>query len=717
MTAFTPSPDAPDWNQIQATQIIAKPEKRTNHEGEFLVLPTNHGELYLSFYPGGVRLRSHVQRVPDYALLNLPEKSLDFDWHFDGDDSNHNDGQDLIVTSGEQRLEISQRPLAFSASNSVSRCRSATDGHFVRQHRLPPFAKTEEGWYLSIDLHSNERVYGLGEKWGRLDKRGQLLRSYNSDALGVNAEISYKNTPFCWSPDGWGIFLNTPAPVVHAVGFPAWSQRSYCALVEDDYLDCFVMLASSEKNIGKGAELIERYSQLTGFAPPPPLWSGGVILSKAYYRTADEIIDAAEQVRAHNMPCDVITFDGRAWQDTRTRFSFDWDESRYPDPKPVIDKLKGMGFKICVWEYPLISKENPWFAEFAAKGWLLKDQHTGEAYEFDWDQQAFGDVLTALPKSGLVDFTHPEAYAYWRDAHKPLFALGVDMIKADFGEQIEDGVIAYNGERGRGLHNIYATLYNRCVYEAAQADAPSGPFLFSRASWIGCQQYNSQWGGDPQADWEGMAGNLRGGLSWGLSGGPFYATDVGGFYKDTRDDLLYVRWAQAAVFSAHYRLHGIGAREPWSYSPEASEAVLQALNLRYRLQHYLQQTMVQASQTGMPVQRPMVLAFPNEPASWAFENQFMFGDQVLVAPCLSPDHVVDFYLPEGDWVQFDLKPRPAVRLEGAKCHQMTLALDEMAVFVRADARVPLNKLVQQTDHLDLDEAGHIQIEEFWAASL
>ena len=353
--------------------------------------------------------------------------------------------------------------------------------------------------------------------------------------------------------------MHTVAPVVHGVGYAPWSQRAYGLKVDDEALDLFLFDGAN------GAQILGQYTGLTGRAPPPPLWSLGLILSKAYYRTADEILAVAREVRDRGMPCDTITFDGRAWQDTDTRFAFEWDPSRYPDPAGVIAQLKALDFRICVWEYPLVSVRNPLFAELAAKGWLLKDDRTGEAYRYQWDLEPFGKVLTPLPESGLLDFTHPDAYAYWRDRHRELFEIGVDMIKPDFGEQVEPHMVASDGARGDALHNVYALLYNRCVHEAASLYAKDGGFLFSRAAWAGSQRYPSQWGGDPQADWGGLAASIRGGLSWGMTGAPFYATDVGGFYGDQRDPVLYVRWAQASVFSAHMRLHGIGAREPWSY--------------------------------------------------------------------------------------------------------------------------------------------------------
>jgi len=688
---------APDWNTIDAATVLQQPALLSNE----LLVQTSCGELHISLCHFGMRIKSQRQREHDYGMLvEQPQNQTVSLTNLEGES---------WLESQSQILKITHAPFSFELMDTQRNriAHSPDDGHFVRRHRVPPLAKVANGWIFSMALASNEPIYGLGEKWGRLNKRGQLVRSYNVDALGVNAEISYKNMPFCWSPEGWGIFTHTPAPVTHAVGEPSWSQRSYCANIEDQILDVFIFNANAISNAGanpndtsrnNGAAIIESYTALTGRAPMPPLWSTGVILSKAYYEDPQELLAVAKKVRDEKMPCDVITIDGRAWQDTRTRFAFEWDATRYPDPSAVINQLKELDFKVCIWEYPLISVEHDWFNMFAEKGWLLKDQRTGEAYRYAWDRQAFGQVLTPLPDSGIVDFTHPDAYAFWREAHKPLFDLGIDMIKADFGEQVQDNnMLAYNGERGHALHNVYSFLYNQCVYEAAEKYSPSGPFLFSRAAWIGSQRFNSQWGGDPQADWEGLMGNIRGGLSWGASGAPFYATDVGGFYKDTRDDALYVRWAQAAVFSAHFRLHGIGQREPWSYSTEANEAATQALHLRYQLMAVIYDAMQAAVTSGVPVQRAMVLAFPQERQAWMFENQFMFGDHLLVAPCFSPQGKVEVYLARGQWARFAPgKDYDKTLYEGGQCHTLSLKLDDLAVFARTNVKIPLCDKVEHT---------------------
>ena len=685
-------PEQPDWLDLPWVEVTGP--ARVLADGA-VALESSVGTLEFSLLESGLRLRVGRRRELDYGLLVTAPAPVPPSVNSSAAQSRIEAGDDLLV--------IDHSPFAFRYERSGRVVQhSPSDGHFTRRFRLPPLAQVGEGWFLSLELRSDEPVYGLGEKWGRLDKRGQLLRSWNRDACGVNEEISYKNTPFAWSPRGWGLFVHTPSAVTHGVGYAPWSQRAYGVLVEDAELDLFLLDGEG------GADLIRNYTDLTGRSPLPPLWSTGVILSRAYYRDAGEILAVAREVRERGMPCDVMTFDGRAWQDTDTRFAFEWDPDRYPDPAPVIAELKALGFKLCVWEYPLISVRHPWFQEFADKGWLLTDRRDGEAWRYHWETRVFGPVLTALPESGLVDFTHPEAYAFWRDAHKPLFDLGIDMIKADFGEQVDDdNMVAHNGESGRALHNVYAHLYNRCVYEAAERYGPSGAFLFSRSSWTGCQRFPSQWGGDPQADWGGMAGSIRGGLSWGLSGGPFYATDIGGFYGDQRNDELYVRWAQAGVFSAHMRLHGIGPREPWSYGPEAERAVLAALALRYRLLPYLRATMQQSVATGLPVQRPMVLAFPEDRAAWAFDDQFMFGADLLVAPCLDSGGAVEFYLPAGNWHRF-----PAGNtLQGGRVHRLTLALDEMAVFARAGTRIALAPEVQSTLQLEAQDESVLQV---WA---
>jgi len=580
---------------------------------------------------------------------------------------------------------------------------SITDEHFRGWTRLPTFGRSQRGglWTASVALQSGEAVYGLGEKFGPLDKRGQLIHSQVEDALGVNTGLAYKNTPFAWSPGigggAWGTFVHTPGMVTHGVGHPDWSHRSYAVVVDDEALDLFVFAAATP------AGVLDAYTALTGRAPRVPRWSLGLWMSRAYYRTPEEALAVAQKLRERRIPCDVLTLDGRAAWRVETRFDFEWDAERFPDPPATLAAIHAHDLKVCVWEYPYVSIHSRLFQQLAQRGYLLKTIQ-GDPYVFGWDTapgtSPFGDVLTPLPESGIVDFTNPEAFAWWRDAHRALFADGVDVIKSDFGEHVPDDAVAYNGDWGRRLHNVYPLLYNHCVFEATrkyQREEARPPIVWGRAGWAGSQRYPIGWGGDPQSDWEGLAASLRGGLSWGMSGNPYHSSDIGGFYGAAQPTAeLYVRWLQASVFGSHMRMHGIGEREPWLFGPEIEAICRKWLAFRYRLIPYLETVIATATASGLPVMRAMPLAFPGNALVREFDTQFMCGDALLVTPIVREGGYVDIALPPGGW--YDLNTRQ--RLAGRQVLHYRAKLDQFPVFAREGYALPLGRAVQHTGEID-----------------
>jgi alpha-D-xyloside xylohydrolase len=655
------------------------------------------------------RLRLGATSRPDYGLLPglTPPEEQDL----------RSDSKSWTLSSGEASLTVHASPLRISLARRGEPILSSIfdvllDEHLLGWARLPAFAAGKERWLAAFELGADEAVYGLGEKFGALNRRGQLIVGRNEDALGVNAEQSYKNIPFAWSPRGWGLLVHTPAAVTHGVGYAPWSHRGYVVDVPDDALDLFFFVADTP------AEILKDFAALTGAAAAVPLWSLGAWVSRAYYKTPEEALAVAREWRRRELPADVLTLDGRACWEVAKRFSFQWDESRFPDPAAALAALKAEGFRLSVWEYPLLSVQGPLFDEFAARGWLLKDRE-GHAYQYHWPgtelvgplaarrgKSPFGPVLTPLPTSGILDFTQPEAYAWWRDAHQALFDAGVDTLKVDFGEQVPDDAVASNGDSGARLHNVYATLYQRCVYEASEKFRPGNAVLWGRPGFLGSQRYPLQWGGDPQSDWGGLAASVRGMLSYGLSGVPYYSSDIGGFYGAQPTPELYLRWLAQGVFSSHCRFHGVGPREPWFLGDEVVALTRAWLELRYRLIPYLAGAIEESIATGLPVARAMALAFPEDAVARHFDLQYLFGPALLVRPIVEAGGRAELWLPKGSrW--FDLWSDAV--FEGGQLIAVEAGLDRIPAFGREGHVLPLGPAVQRTDAIDREAP----VDELW----
>lgn len=665
------------------------------------------GTLEISF-PGRDMIRLRLQRgsVTDYGILADPgglensAASAGLRVHA---------GETIRLMAGQLELVFDQYPLRLAVRRkNENLLASSNDLNILGQERLMALAASAEGWLLSFALESEEPVYGLGEKFGPLNRRGQLIESWNQDATGVNAELSYKNVPFAWSPRGWGVFVHTCGRVTHGVGYPPWSHRSYIIKLNDASLDLFLIFGDSP------ATILDSYTHLTGRTLLPPRWSYGAWMSRAYYQTADEIMDVARQLRQRRIPCDVLTLDGRAWHKSETRFDFSWDADRYPDPPAFVQGLRAMDYRLCLWEYPYLSTSNPLFEPLAARKFFLQTED-GQPYVHRWLPPPNDRLIPHLQPSGLIDFTNPEAYAWFRDMHRELFEMGVSVMKTDYGEAVPEQVLGYNGDNGKHLHNIYPLLYNRCAFEASQKYGAREGIVWGRSSWAGGQRYPVQWGGDPQGDWEGLAASIRGGLSWGMSGGAFYSHDIGGFYGPASGSgllgagmpapELYIRWAQAGILASHTRFHGTSPREPWLYGDQAEAIVRAWLDWRYRLIPYLQGCALEAQNNGLPVMRSMVLAFPEDRLSWPFEEQYMLGSSLLVVPVLRSDRLAIYYLPAGNW--YDLWEQTWVK--GPGVFNRKVPLEYIPVFGREGTLLPLGPSVQHTGELK----PNLDLEEVW----
>ncbi|MEM3424612.1 MAG: alpha-xylosidase [Thermoproteota archaeon] len=495
---------------------------------------------------------------------------------------------------------------------------------------------TPEGRYVreQLSLGVGECVYGLGERFTSFVKNGQTVEMWNEDA-GTISEHAYKNIPFYLTNRGYGVFVNHPERVSFEIASENVERVQFS--VPGGYLEYFLIYGPSPKQV------LTRYTALTGRPALPPAWSFGLWLTTSFTTDYDEetVTSIINGMVERNIPLHVFHFDC-FWMKPLHWCDFKWDENVFPNPAEMLKRLKKLGLRICVWINPYISQQSELFEEAVEKGYLLK-KPGGEVWQTD-DWQA---------GMGIVDFTNPEACSWFQGKLRKLLEMGVDCFKTDFGERIPTDVVYHDGSDPLKMHNYYAYLYNRTVFEVLEEKLGVGEaVVFARSATAGCQKFPVHWGGDSTSTYESMAESLRGGLSLSLSGFGFWSHDIGGFEQTPSPDL-YKRWCAFGLLSSHSRLHGSSTyRVPWVFDEEAVEVLRFFTRLKCRLMPYIFNAACEAHEKGIPVMRPMVLEFPEDPACSHLDRQYMLGESLLVAPVFSPEGVVDYYLPGGRWTNF-----------------------------------------------------------------
>jgi alpha-D-xyloside xylohydrolase len=238
------------------------------------------------------------------------------------------------------------------------------------------------------------------------------------------------------------------------------------------------------------------------------------------------------------------------------------------------------------------------------------------------------------------------------------------------------------------LHNLYTLLYNDLVADLTEEETGSR-LVWGRSTYAGGQRHAAQWGGDPNCSYPALASTLRGGLSMGMCGHAFWSHDIGGFHRQPTPDL-FVRWAQFGLFSPLSRAHGMTTRLPWEYGEQALQIFRDYVRLRYRLLPYIYSYATLAAETGLPLLRPMVLQFPDDPLVQAIDLQYMLGDELLVAPIYNAAGKRPVYLPAGAWIDYQTH---AV-LHGPQAVGVTAPLDVLPLYVRANSLIPTTEPVE-----------------------
>jgi alpha-D-xyloside xylohydrolase len=610
-----------------------------------------------------VKLRHH-------AGAQAPSVVPDIAYHLRAEGVKVEDQSDhLIFRTGRLALSIrkSHFEMSFSDGQKVI-TKSASDG--LGHMRVRRQDGSHAGYLMHrLSLGVDECIYGLGERFGPLVKNGQTVSVWNEDG-GTSSDLAYKNIPFYLSSAGYGLLVNTPGKVDFEIATERVSQLQFS--VEQEELDYYFFLGPDPKDV------LDNYTRLTGRPALPPAWSFGLWLSTSFTtqydeKTVNEFIDGMAQ---RNIPLQVFHFDC-FWMKERHWCDFQWDRASFPDPEGMLRRMKARGLKICVWINPYISQLSELFAEGAKQGYFLK-KPDGKVFQRDAWQ----------PGMALVDFTNPAATDWFCGKLAALVEMGVDCFKTDFAEFIPTDVVYHNGADPQLMHNHYAYLYNKAVFELLEKHhGKGGAMVFARSASIGSQKFPVHWGGDCDSTFEAMAEDLRGGLSFCMSGPAFWSHDIGGF-SGKADPAVYKRWVAFGLLSSHSRLHGSESyRVPWLFDEESVVVLRNFTRLKNQLFPYNFSLANDAHERGWPMMRAMVVEFPGDPACRHLDRQYMLGSALLVAPIFRSDHVAEYYVPPGQWT--DLLTGQVIT--GGTWRSETFDFQHLPLLVRPNTVLPMSQ--------------------------
>ena len=586
------------------------------------------------------------------------------------------DSRSIRYSTDYGTIEIQKYPWRIVLKDAKGRVLTQTR-HLIdndsSQVKLLPFSFIKRGSDNSrsvnpvLTLAPGERIYGCGESFTSLNKVGQKVHLSVTDPQGPETDGQYKPVPFYFSNRGYGIFMHTSAPVT--CDFGASYIGANRMFMGDELLDLFVFF-------GEPKDILDEYTNVTGKSPMLPLWSFGTWMSRITYFSQQEGLEIAKQLRGHKIPSDVIHFD-TGWFGVDWQCDYQFAKDRFENPVGMLRQLAKDGFHTCLWQLPYFTPKNRFFPEIVEKGLHVRNATGGMPYE-----------------DAVLDFSNPETVGWYQQKILGLLKQGVSTIKCDFGEAAPYNGFYHSGKGGLYEHNLYPLRYNKALWEAVEQQYPGNGIIWARSAWAGSQRYALHWGGDAATTNTGMLGDLRGGLSFGLSGFSFWSHDMGGFVTASPEDI-YRRWLPFGFLSSHTRAHGAPPTEPWLISESFTEAFRECAEMKYKLMPYVYAQAKDCSERGLPMVRALLVEFPHDQGAWLVEDEYMFGSQMLVAPLLESGTGRDVYLPRGKWIDY----QTGKVYEGGYQH-IEAGRIPCVILVRDGSLIPHAPLAQRTDEID-----------------
>ncbi|MGF7077498.1 glycoside hydrolase family 31 protein [Mucilaginibacter sp. 3215] len=609
---------------------------------------------------------------PSFAVIRQPLADFDFD------ESSAN----IDITTSALRLSIRKSPLRFNFFTADGISLSEDDARFGTNwqgERVICYRRLFEG----------ERFIGLGEKTGNLDRRGAAYVNWNTDAPNHTPESDplYKTFPFfigLHSGLTYGLLLDNTHKSYFDFGASTDDETSWFGADGGD-LNYYFFGAQGV------AKIIEDYTWLTGRMEMPPLWSLGYQQCRWSYMSADEVLNIAQTFRKKQIPADVVYCDIDYMDDFKI---FTWNKKTFPKPKQMLDKLKAMDFRLVTIVDPGIKVEEGYkeYDEGIEQDYFAK-YPDGENYTgYVWPGRChfpnfFREEVREWWGAAFTALTQPGVEGFWNDMNEP----------AAWGQNIP-WIVKFGDKFMPEMRNAYGMQMARATYDGTRKIMGNKrPFVLTRAAYSGTQRYSAVWTGDNTGTDAHMLLGQRLVNSLGITGMSFIGVDIGGFSGNPTPELM-VRWNSLGVYTPMFRNHAIQGskmREPWEWGKDNEQIIKKDIEQRYKLLPYLYSSFYQSTQTGLPVSRTLAIehSFDENVFDERFQNEFMFGDAILVAPVESTKLTEDVYLPQGSWYRLSSDRF----YEGEQIVNVQAPLTDLPVFVKAGGIIPMQSVVQSTN--------------------
>ncbi|MCD5324300.1 MULTISPECIES: glycoside hydrolase family 31 protein [Pontibacillus] len=685
-----PHPDQ-ELNQENVKKQLEVQSVKQLEDGVKLTL-TDQKEAYIRLFAEDMAKVSILEAgEEEYFSEGIAKKEWDtpsFDFE--------NEGNVVTLSTDEITIKIKKEPFGVKFLDK--------EGNVINEDYMQNGAGYDgDKPYVYKKTNEDEAFYGFGEQAGlNVNQRGESIGMFNTDAYAYQPDTKYLYTsiPFFMglkNEKAYGIFFDNANRSYFEMA--SESDDYYYFYADDGKLTYYFMYGPEIQDV------LDRYTELTGKMEKPAKWTLGLHQSKWGY-TADEIESVAKTYRDKEIPLDTMHFDIDYMDEYRV---YTWADDYASDE--LHNSLDDMNFHKIAINDPAVKKD---------PGYYMYDEGTANDY---WAKNPDGTNFVGEVWPGdsvFPDFSKEEVRDWWADNSKVLYDQGIDGVWNDMNEPaVFDGpfhtapldVTFGEGDNERThaqYHNLYGHDEAEATYEGAvQHNPEERPFVLTRDMYAGTQRYAALWTGDNVSEWDHLQMSIPMNANVGLSGQPFVGNDIGGF-AGRPDAEMYARWIEVGAFLPFSRVHYDSdskaavkqGQEPWAFGQEVEDISKKYIEMRYKLMPYLYNTFVDASETGSPVQQPLVYQFQEDENTYDISDQFMFGEAMMLAPVVQEGQTErDVYLPEGEtWVDY----WTGKEYQGGQTVHTKAELDHLPIYMKKDSVIPTREVQQYTDEKPLE---------------